>query len=70
MVIIRNSRRWVHYAGAAEMSATETAARVAASPPVRRQVPRAVRRRAVGVADHSLLIVAAIAFVAPFVFMA
>jgi multiple sugar transport system permease protein len=43
-----------------------------AAVPVRRQVPAAVRRRRflVGVAEHSLLIVAALAFLAPFVFMA
>jgi multiple sugar transport system permease protein len=41
------------------------------SPPARRQVPRAVRRRRllVTVADHALLIAAAIAFVFPIVFM-
>jgi multiple sugar transport system permease protein len=52
--------------------ATETVAPVVTSPPVRRQVPAPVRRRRflVGVAEHSLLIVAAIAFVAPFAFMA
>jgi multiple sugar transport system permease protein len=39
---------------------------------VRRQVPAAVRRRRrlVGIAEHSLLIAAAIAFIAPIVFMA
>jgi len=54
------------------MAATETAATLAPSPPKRRVVPAAVRRRRflVGVAEHSLLIVAAIAFLAPFVFMA
>jgi multiple sugar transport system permease protein len=53
--------------------ATETAVPVARStPPKRREIPAAVRRRRflVGVAEHSLLIVAAIAFLAPFVFMA
>jgi multiple sugar transport system permease protein len=52
--------------------ATETALPVTrATPPKRREVPAAVRRRRllVGVAEHSLLIVAAIAFLAPFVFM-
>jgi multiple sugar transport system permease protein len=45
---------------------------VAAAPAVRRQVPRAVRRRRllVAVAEHSLLIAAAIAFLAPFAFIA
>jgi multiple sugar transport system permease protein len=45
---------------------------VAPAAPVRRQVPRAVRRRRllVGIAEHSLLIAASIAFLAPFVFMA
>jgi len=54
------------------MAATETAATLAPTPPRRRVVPAAVRRRRflVGVAEHSLLIVAAIAFLAPFVFMA
>jgi multiple sugar transport system permease protein len=54
------------------MAATETAATLAPSPPKRRVVSAAVRRRRflVGVAEHSLLIVAAIAFLAPFVFMA
>ena len=68
MVIVRNSRRWVHYAGrAAEMSTT--AHPPSRSPPPRRpraaRSPRAVRRRRflVAVADHSLLIAAAIAFV-------
>ncbi len=54
------------------MSATHTpAAPVAPAPPVRRTVPRAVRRRRflIAVADHSLLIAATIAFVFPFVFM-
>jgi multiple sugar transport system permease protein len=52
--------------------ATETAVPVVPAPPVRRQVPAAVRRRRalVAIAEHSLLIVAAIAFLAPFVFMA
>jgi multiple sugar transport system permease protein len=52
--------------------ATETIAPVVKPAPVRRQVPAAVRRRRflIGVAEHSLLIVAAIAFVAPFAFMA
>ncbi len=52
--------------------ATETAVPVATSPPVRRRVPASVRRRRflVGVAEHSVLIVAAIVFVAPFAFMA
>jgi multiple sugar transport system permease protein len=52
--------------------ATETIAPLVKPPPVRRQVPAAVRRRRflIGVAEHSLLIVAAIAFVAPFAFMA
>jgi multiple sugar transport system permease protein len=53
--------------------ATETAVPVARpTPPQRREVPTAVKRRRflVGVAEHSLLIVAAIAFLAPFVFMA
>jgi multiple sugar transport system permease protein len=52
---------------------TETAVPVARpTPPQRREVPAAVKRRRflVGVAEHSLLIVAAIAFLAPFVFMA
>ncbi|HKE79275.1 MAG TPA: carbohydrate ABC transporter permease [Solirubrobacteraceae bacterium] len=42
-----------------------------AQPLVRRRPPRAVRRKRllVAVADHSLLIAAAIAFLAPFVFM-
>jgi len=54
------------------MAATETATTLAPTPPRRRVVPAAVRRRRflVGVAEHSLLIVAAIAFLAPFVFMA
>jgi multiple sugar transport system permease protein len=52
--------------------ATETVAPVVTAPPPRRQVPARVRRRRflVGVAEHSLLIAAAIAFLAPFVFMA
>jgi multiple sugar transport system permease protein len=42
------------------------------TPVVRRTVPRAVRRRRllIAVADHSILIVLAIAFLSPFVFMA
>ena len=49
------------------MSAVEAAA----PPLVRRQVPRAVRRRRllVSIADHSLLIAAAIMFLLPFVFI-
>jgi multiple sugar transport system permease protein len=44
---------------------------VGAGPIVRRKVPRAVRRRRflVAVADHSILIVVAIAFLAPIVFI-
>jgi multiple sugar transport system permease protein len=44
---------------------------VAPSPLVRRELPRAVRRRRllIAIADHSLLIAATIAFVFPFVFM-
>jgi multiple sugar transport system permease protein len=43
----------------------------APSPPARREVPRSVRRKRflVSVADHSLLIAAAIAFVFPILFM-
>jgi multiple sugar transport system permease protein len=55
------------------MATTETAVTVARpTPPQRRAVPAAVKRRRflVGVAEHSLLIAAAIAFLAPFVFMA
>ena len=57
VVIIRNSRRWVHYAGRA--MSTATVARRGA-PLARRRPPAAVRRRRflVAVADHSLLIVA------------
>jgi multiple sugar transport system permease protein len=54
------------------VSATHTpTVPVAAAPPARRQVPRAVRRRRflIAVAEHSLLIAATIAFVFPFVFM-
>ncbi len=42
------------------------------APLVRRTVPRAVRRRRllIAIADHSVLIVLAIMFIAPFVFMA
>jgi multiple sugar transport system permease protein len=45
---------------------------VAPAAPVRRRLPPAVRRRRilVGIAEHSLLIVAAIAFLAPLAFMA
>jgi multiple sugar transport system permease protein len=53
------------------VATTETVP-VAPALPVRRQVPAAVRRRRllVAIAEHSLLIVAALAFLAPFVFMA
>jgi multiple sugar transport system permease protein len=49
-----------------------TAAELATSPFVTRTVPRSVRRRRflVKVADNSVLIVLAIAFIAPFVFIA
>jgi multiple sugar transport system permease protein len=49
----------------------ETAGLELRPPYVRRTVPRAVRRKRflIGVAEHSLLIVLAIAFVAPFAFM-
>jgi multiple sugar transport system permease protein len=52
--------------------ATETVAPVVKAPPVPRRRPARVRRRRflIGVAEHSLLIAAAIAFLAPFVFMA
>jgi len=48
-----------------------TTADVAAAPLARRRPPRAVRRKRflVAVADHSLLIAAAIAFLAPFTFI-
>jgi multiple sugar transport system permease protein len=51
--------------------ATETLP-VARSAPARRQVPAAVRRKRllVGIAEHSLLIAASIAFLAPLAFMA
>jgi multiple sugar transport system permease protein len=53
------------------MATTETVPVVAAAP-TRRVVPAAVRRRRrlVAIADHSLLIAAALIFLAPFVFMA
>jgi multiple sugar transport system permease protein len=55
------------------MSTSAPAVPVAApaAPPARREVPRAVRRKRllVTIADHSLLIAAAIAFVFPIVFM-
>jgi multiple sugar transport system permease protein len=52
-------------------TAVEVAQAPAAAPLVRRRPPRAVRRKRllVTVADHSLLIAAAIAFLAPFAFM-
>jgi multiple sugar transport system permease protein len=54
------------------MATTETAVPVVKAPPVRRRRPARVRRKRflIGVAEHSLLIAAAIAFLAPFVFMA
>jgi multiple sugar transport system permease protein len=55
------------------MATTQTPAVPVAAPPlVRRKVPRAVRRRRllVGIAEHSLLIAAALAFLAPIAFMA
>jgi multiple sugar transport system permease protein len=55
------------------MSTSAPAVPVAApaAPPARRELPRAVRRRRrlVAIADHSLLIAAAIAFVFPIVFI-
>jgi multiple sugar transport system permease protein len=53
------------------MATTETLP-VVPAPPAPRVVPSAVRRRRrlVAIADHSLLIVAALIFLAPFVFMA
>jgi multiple sugar transport system permease protein len=52
-------------------TAIEVAQAPATAPLVRRRPPRAVRRRRllIAVADHSLLIAAAIAFLAPFAFM-
>jgi multiple sugar transport system permease protein len=53
--------------------ATQTpAVPVAPAAPIRRQVPAAVRRRRalVAIAEHSVLIAAALAFLAPFVFIA
>jgi multiple sugar transport system permease protein len=52
-------------------TAVEVAQAPTAAPLVRRRPPRAVRRRRllIAVADHSLLIAAAIAFLAPFAFM-
>ena len=67
LVIVRNSRRWVHYSGGGAMSATRVDVRSE-----RRKLPRAVRRQRflISVAEHSLLIAAAIAFLAPVVFIA
>ena len=66
-VIIWNSRRVVHYQGIGAMTAVAHAEPATA----RRTVPRSIRRRRllVAIADHSLLIAAAIAFVAPVVFV-
>jgi len=54
------------------VSTTTPALPVAATPPARRVVPRAVRRRRflIGVAEHSLLIATAVAFIAPLIFIA
>jgi multiple sugar transport system permease protein len=54
------------------VATTESAVPVVKAAPVRRRRPASVRRRRflIGVAEHSLLIVAAIAFIAPFAFMA
>ena len=54
------------------MSTQTSALPIAPPPPAARAVPRAVRRRRflVGVAEHSLLIAAAIVFIAPIVFIA
>ena len=54
------------------MSTHTSALPVAPAPPAARAVPRAVRRRRflVGVAEQSLLIAAAIVFIAPIVFVA
>jgi multiple sugar transport system permease protein len=54
------------------MATAATTRDIALRPPlVRRTVPRAIRRKRllIAVADHSLLIVLSIAFIAPFVFM-
>jgi multiple sugar transport system permease protein len=52
--------------------ATQTAVPVAAAPPAPREMPAAVRRRRLlqAIAEHSVLIAAAIAFLAPIVFIA
>ena len=65
MVIVLNSRKWVHQAVAKVTSAGVT------EPFVRRRPPAAVRRRKflLGVANHTVLIAAAIAFLAPFGFI-
>ena len=67
-VIVRNSRRWVHYQGPAiddERASLERRTELVRAS--RRRVRR--RRFLVAVADHSLLIAAAIVFLAPFVFI-
>ena len=70
-LIIRNSRRWVHYQGARGERRDARAARRGA-PRVATVPPAIVRRRRflIAIADHSLLIVVAIAFLAPVVFIA
>jgi multiple sugar transport system permease protein len=56
----------------AAVEIAQTPAPAQAQPLVRRKPPRAVRRKRllVAIADHSILIAGAIAFLAPFVFMA
>ena len=76
LVILRRSRRWVHYAGGAQVDGGGHPARAgrAAAPPAARAArrpPRAVRRKRllITIADHSILIALAIMFLAPFVFI-
>ena len=66
-MIVRHSRRWVHY----QARTGERRGRAVSAPLVRRRAAGAVRRRRflLAVADHSLLIAAALVFLAPFVFI-
>ncbi len=68
LLILRSSRLWVFYQGAGAREMSAVAQPVALE---RRKPPAAVRRKRflIAVADHSLLIAAAIMFLAPFVFI-
>ena len=67
LVIVVNSRRWVHYRRSGAMTRRGRAPRRSCAAGRRPRVRR--KRFLLAVANHSVLIAAAIAFLAPFLFI-